>query len=46
MKAIIIYNMYMNMRYEGERVNVNERVPCTGTTEALYYSVFDFEYMC
>ncbi len=26
-------------------MRVNERVPCTGATEALYQSVFDFEYM-
>ena len=26
-------------------MRVNERVPCTSTTEALYYSVVDFEYM-
>ncbi len=25
-------------------MRVNERVPCPGTIEALYYSVFDFEY--
>jgi hypothetical protein len=25
-------------------MRVNERVPCPGTIEALYYSVFYFEY--